>query len=257
MHGNQFNIDANDVLSYADDDDKPITIQAAQRQMNAILAGRTTTSSIEDFTNQAKREYDGFFLPNKNADRTVPATPFPAPTTYAKNGDHDAFLYNRWNKTKRNKNTTTISPSTTKPTPAAATSGKTTDYAQPIKLVKDDPSITPTLETLCTLDTYSLHPNTITTDTIISITIWNQPIVQYRMPIRPFTSTHNQSRQPSTAVQYALIGVYNKLLNPSKLPWLLSFFTSIISVALPCFILLADSFTMVKIDDRFPDEWND
>ena len=77
------------------------------------------------------------------------------------------------------------------------------------------------------------------------------------MPIRPFASTHNRSRQPSTAVQYALIGVYGKLLNLSKLPWLLSFFTSIISVALPCFILLADSLTMVKIDDRFPDEWND
>ena len=187
MHGNQFNIDANDVLSYADDDDKPITIQAAQRQMNAILAGHTTTSSIEDFTNQAKREYDGFFLPNKNANRTVPATPFPAPTTYAKNDNHDAFLYNRWNKTNTNKNTTTISPSTTKPTAAAATIGKTTAYA-PIEIpVKDDTSVTPTLETLCTLDTRTSHPTNIDNDTILSITIWNQPIVQYQVPIQPNT----------------------------------------------------------------------
>ena len=33
---------------------------------------------------------------------------------------------------------------------------------------------------------------------------------------------------------------------------------SIIKKELTCFIiLLADSFTLVKIDDRYPDEWND
>ena len=36
MYGDRFTIDDNDD---ADDDDKPIKIQAAQRQMNAILAG--------------------------------------------------------------------------------------------------------------------------------------------------------------------------------------------------------------------------
>ena len=78
------------------------------------------------------------------------------------------------------------------------------------------------------------------------------------MPIRPFVSPRNRSREhPSTAVRYALIGVYDKLLNPSKLPCLLSFFTSIICVVLSCFILLTDSCTLVKIDDRYPDEWND
>ena len=92
------------------------------------------------------------------------------------------------------------------------------------------------------------------TDAILNITIWNQPIVQYRMPIQP--NTRNRSRHPSTAVRYALIDVYDKL-NPSELPCLLPFFTSIICVVLSCFILLADSFTMVKIDDRYPDEWND
>ena len=80
-------------------------------------------------------------------------------------------------------------------------------------------------------------------------------VQQYRMPIR--STTRNQCRQPSTAVQYALIGVYDKLLNPSQLPCLLSFVTSIICVILSCFILLADSFTMAKIDDRYPDEWFD
>ena len=85
--------------------------------------------------------------------------------------------------------------------------------------------------------------------------IWNKPIVQYRMPIRP--NTCNRSRHPSTAVQYALIGVYDKLLHPRKLPCLLYLFTSIICVVLSCFNLLADFFNMVKIDDRYPDEWND
>ena len=78
------------------------------------------------------------------------------------------------------------------------------------------------------------------------------------MPIRPSASDPNQSRPPSTAVQYALIGVYDKLLHPRKLPCLLYLFTRIICVVvLSCFILLVDSFTMVKIDDRYPDEWND
>ena len=61
----------------------------------------------------------------------------------------------------------------------------------------------------------------------------------------------------STAVQYALIGVYDKLLNLFKLPCLLLFFASIICVVLSSFILLTDFFTMVKIDDRYPDEWNE
>ena len=74
------------------------------------------------------------------------------------------------------------------------------------------------------------------------------------MPIRPFASPRNQSRlHPSIPVRYALIGVYDKLLNLPKIPCvLLSFFTSILSTALSCFILFADFFTMVKIDDRYP-----
>ena len=59
------------------------------------------------------------------------------------------------------------------------------------------------------------------------------------MPIqRPFSSDRNRSRHPSTAVQYALIGVYDKLLHPQKLPCLLYLFTRIICVVLSCFILL-------------------
>ena len=78
---------------------------------------------------------------------------------------------------------------------------------------------------------------------LISITIWNQPIVQYQMPIRLFAYNRNRFQQhPSSAVRYALIGVYNKLLNPPKLPCLLYLFISIIRVVLSCFILLVDSF---------------
>ena len=253
MYGNQYTITDNDIVP-CDNDDKPRTIQAAQREINAILAGRTSTSSIEDFTSQAKREYDGFFLPNKNAGRTLPAIPFPAPTTYAKNDDHDAYLHHRWNRSNRNKNTTTTSPSTTKPAAAAtATTGKTTAYA-PIE-IKDDPSVTPTLETLCTLDTCSSDPTYNDTDAILNITIWNQPIVQYKVPIQP--NTRNRSRNPSIAVQHAMIGVYDRLIHPPKISCLLPIYTHIVCVVLSCFILLADSFTMVKIDDRYPDEWND
>ena len=150
------------------------------------------------------------------------------------------------------KNTSTTRPGSNRPT--LATNSNTT--STPIKIpVKDDTSITPTLETLCTLDTRSTDPTYNDTDAILNITIWNQPIVQYQMPIR--STIRNRSRHPSTAVQYALIGVYDKLLHSRKLPCLLYLFTSIICVVLSCFILLADSFTMVKIDDRYPDEWND
>ena len=255
MHGNQFTLDDNKLVPY---DDKPMTLQAAQRQINAILAGCTTASSIKEFTDRARQEYDEFFLPkNKNAaDRTLQATLAPVPI-HATNDDHDAYLYHRWNDKKRKKNTRTPKPIaatriTATPTYHTASASASASIKIP---VKDEPSITSTLRTLCTLDTRSSDPSNNDTDAILNITIWNQPIVQYRIQFRP--NTHNRSRHPSTAVQYALIGVYDKLLNLRKLPCLLSFFTSIICVVLSRFILLADSFTMVKIDDRYPDEWND
>ena len=193
--------------------------------MNAILAGCTTASSIKEFTDRARQEYDKFFLPNKKASRTLPATPSPVPTTYARN-DHDAYLHHRWNRS--NRNTTTTSPSTTTPTPAAAaaTTNKTTAYATIEIPSKDDPSVTPTMETLCTLDTRSLNPTYNDPDTILSITIWNQPIAQYRIPLR--SNTRNQSRHPSTAVRYALIGVYDKTPNPH---------TQLISILMPSLVL--------------------
>ena len=67
-----------------------MTLQAAQQQINAILAGCTTASSIKKFTNQAECKRDEFFLP-KTTDRTVPVTPSSTPT-YA-NDNHDAFLH--------------------------------------------------------------------------------------------------------------------------------------------------------------------
>ena len=95
MYGNKYNLNDDDnIIPYDDDDDddKPMTIQAAQRQINAILAGRTTTSSIKAFTKQAKRKHDEFFFP-KTAARTIPA--------YT-NNDHDAYLHHRWNRSNRN-----------------------------------------------------------------------------------------------------------------------------------------------------------
>ena len=120
---------------------------------------------------------------------------------------------------------------------------------------KDDTSVTPALQTLCTQDTRSSHQTNLDPDAILSITIWNQPIVQYRMSIR--STIRNQPRYPSPAVKYALIGVYDKLIHPRKLPCLLYLFNRITRVVLSSFILLADLFTMIKIDDRYPDEWND
>ena len=161
--------------------------------------------------------------------------------TRKKNPSHDNYLYRRWN------NPTAHKHNKTKKT--------RTKHQRLLVITKDDTSVTPTLETLCTQDTQS--SNQTDADILLSITIWNKPIVQYRMPIRPSASDPNQSRPPSTAVQYALIGVSDKLLHPQKLTCLLQLFTRIICVVLSCFILLADSFTMVKIDDRYPDEWND
>ena len=62
MYGNKYTISDNGVVPCDDDDTPTRTTQAAQRQINAILASRTTTSSIKAFTNQAKRNYDEFFF---------------------------------------------------------------------------------------------------------------------------------------------------------------------------------------------------
>ena len=209
---------------------------------------------MKAFTNRARQEYDEFFLPKnkkKSADQTLPATPSPVPT-YAKNDNHDAYLYHRWNRNNRNKKNTS---STTKPTITPVS--PLLPIKQPMHpsyksrmIYPSRPHLRPFVP-LTPAWTKFIYSNT---DAILNITIWNQPIVQYRMPIQP--NTRNRSRHPSTAVRYALIDVYDKL-NPSELPCLLPFFTSIICVVLSCFILLADSFTMVKIDDRYPDEWND
>ena len=160
--------------------------------------------------------------------------------TRKKHPSHDNYLYRRWNNPAAHKHTTKKTH---------------TKHQRLIVTTKDDSSVTPTIETRSTTDTSTRHNNAnINTDAILSIMIWNKPIVQYRMPIRPLASDRNQSRPISTAVRYALIGVYDKLLHPQKLPFLLLFFTSIICVVLSRFILLADSFTMVKIDDRYPDK---
>ena len=116
---------------------------------------------------------------------------------------HDEYLYQRW----------------TNPTARSKKTRKTNQRNLVCSTTKDDTSVTPTLTTLSTLDTRSSHPTNIDTDTILSITIWNQPIAQYRIPPRP--NTRNLSRHPSIAVQHALTGVYDKLIHPRKLPCLL------------------------------------
>ena len=52
----------NSIDDDANNDNKPISIQAAQCHINAILAGCNTTSSIKKSTDCAKRKYHKFFL---------------------------------------------------------------------------------------------------------------------------------------------------------------------------------------------------
>ena len=129
--------------------------------------------------------------PNANTIKTTnciaPITSSSTPT-YA-NDNHDAFLYHRWDNANKNKNTSTIRPGTKKPT--LATNSNTVAHTLTKTPAKDNPSITPTLKILCTVDTQSSDPTNTDTDAILSITIWNQPIVKCRMPIR--STTHNQS----------------------------------------------------------------
>ena len=233
------------------------TVQFQKRlqatQQAAPQATTTNTSkhaTIKPTNNDPPHIYDTLqllFLTTHYETRTndyvdeFPLYTVPHYITRKKHPGHDNYLYRRWNNPTVNKHKTKKT--------------RTKHQRLLFTTIKDDTSVTPTLETLCTQDTRS--SNQTDADILISITTWNKPIVQYRMPTRPFASDRKRSRHPSTAVWYALIGVYDKLLNPLKIPCLLSLFTSIISAALSCFILLADSFTMVKIDDRYPDEWND
>ena len=76
MHGKTVQIDVNDnVIYYADDDATTMTIQTAQKQINALLSELTTASSITAFINQAKHEYDELFSPKKNVNCTLPVIP--------------------------------------------------------------------------------------------------------------------------------------------------------------------------------------
>ena len=69
---------------------------------------------------------------------------------------------------------------------------------------KDDLPVTVTpiiLETLCIHNTCSSHQTTRTPDTILNITIWNQPLVQCLMPNQqPYAYTRQQSVRPSTTI---------------------------------------------------------
>ena len=159
-------------------------------------------------------------------DESFPLYTVPQYIKRKKHPSHDNYLYRRWNNpTARRK----------KKTRTHTTNQRLTAHST----TKDDPSITPTLETL---DTRSSDPTYNDTDAILNITIWNKSIVQYQMPNR--STIRNQSRHPSTAVQYALIGVYAKLLNPPNLPprlllylLVLSVYSIILFCSFCCFLL--------------------
>ena len=166
MYGNKYTISDNGVVPCDDDDTSTRTTQDAQRQINAILASRTTTSSIKAFTNQAKRNYDEFFFFKMTYyTRPVPSSSAPL---YAKNGNHYAFLYHRWNYATTNNTSTIIRPCTNKPRPAV--NSKTVAHALTERPIKDEPSVTPTPETLCTIETYPSHPTNINNDAILNNT---------------------------------------------------------------------------------------
>ena len=67
MNGNKFIINNNDDVALYDEDDndgdKPMIIQAAQRQINAILAGYHTASSIKESSNCAADHTTEFLNP--------------------------------------------------------------------------------------------------------------------------------------------------------------------------------------------------
>ena len=61
-----------------------------------------------------------------------------------------------------------------------------------------------------TLDTGDPNKKLAGINMLINLTIWNEPILQYTNP-RPIR--HQSTLEPSTAVQYTLFGVNEKLFN--------------------------------------------
>lgn len=80
-----------------------------------------------------------------------------------------------------------------------------------------------------------------------------------QMPNRPKTPTTRSQPNPGSDVQSALIvGVWAKPFHPPKFSCRFPSFKKIVcSVILSCFVLLAESFLLIKIVDWFPDEWYD
>ena len=96
-------------------------------------------------------------------------------------------------------------------------------------LLNNDPSVMPTLETLCTLDTSS------STQFIDSYKLINFTL---EPNISPTSNASHQKVNHSTAVQDALLDVFEKMLNPSKLSYLLfTLISSIVSVRDMSFLL--------------------
>ena len=108
--------------------------------------------------------------------------------------NHDDYLYHCWNNTKKHH--------------------KHTSTNKQASAVKDELSTTHTLDTLCTLDTSDPDKKLAATNMLINLMIWNQQIIRYQIPNQPNTTTTQSWLPCGTAVQYALIGVNEKLPNP-------------------------------------------
>ena len=152
-----------------------------------------------------------------------------------KNCAHDEYLYQRWTKPTIHK---------LKPTNIC-----TTTTVAPTFTHKDDPSGTPTPDTL-----YSSTPLRLLLITSLALQFRINPLFSTKQLTCP--NHCYWSQLPYSSVQYALISVYN-LLSPPKLAHLLFLFNGIVLMAFSCFILSADCFTLVKIGYQYPDEWFD
>ena len=147
-----------------------------------------TTHYYKNTNNFAESYYDTLFF-TKHTNHSV----------YTKNSDHDVFLFHCWNrrntcivnKKKHHQRTQKANTSTTK---------KSFTSCRPTKAPKADPSVTPILKILSTIDTNSsLHGYA---NMLINIMIWSQPLVQFQMMIQ--YNTHNiiQSQPPrGTAIE--------------------------------------------------------
>lgn len=83
-YGDRFAIDGNDDIVLYDDDNnnKCVTIQVAQQQINVLIAGCHTTNSINGFVDHAKHKKDNTLLLLKTSNRGDYTLPLYHPLLY-------------------------------------------------------------------------------------------------------------------------------------------------------------------------------